>query len=1042
MRGYGINLESEYPDEHDTTDGYDVRARRNFILNFFRCSQYPDEIFVTVVFTFLRAPTSPKGRKVETESTFPGVSGPRFGRTDVTVTLLFIGCHSNFVASGKSCRGRRVAIVNLMPEEVSILRPIPEDGRTWKGYALRLVSAYIGSFYANNTFLYGVNKRLLHNSVPTELYKRRPYHLIGGKSEAKFSAGAYNRFSCFRPVQHEINTSVTALRHRVSSTPSPPPPTLPTATKMDAPLNAELGRNSHQSSLGRIGTTSSRGWEYEAAPECKGGEKTGDPRENPPTSGIVRCGSQVQKSGSDPAGHRAQFASVSSLATTPPRSPCQLRDFRSRLKTNRFRQGRLLLNTGQLLRLETRQTRSLSSGYCTSKTSRDGGVLSSDIRLVSSLRCREQGYDPKQTVLMAIPVVRWTINNSHVIDKCLPIVGVAEHLCDYDLYSYNIDSEATQKDMIDCKSFHTVKDISLGQYQLGSPLVDDRPIMNAVKYRVVSGVVWTNRTTVSSNTDTNRTGVLAVVDIGPRQTKNCISITKKRADTITLLRCALLASVVLSFCVYQKNVLVFCCPSFSKRISGCAELSRSRAAEYKYRDKFPDRKYTQHYENTTRQFRAPPVAAIVVRAIVTLTAPALLGQKRTKPMQADGRFKIGVTNRCILEIFRWLLTSRSPEPMRVIEKSMEQRRNARVGGTGDPRENPPTSGIVQHGSHIRKSGSGPAGVEPGSHWWEAGSLTVQSPRPPAEIVLVRDTFYGRCKMRGEEGLRKESAIAWSNFDNPWKADIRMAGPGIEPISVKGRGGEGEPGSFRGVIQLFSTGALWRQSEPLRRRQLGPGDNVPLPLGVLSAVPSEPAPGASQLAWLLQRRTEVYSAQRISNDLAEFFPVVRSNLVHNSVSRFYRSVRSTGNRVANYPIVYGISPRPEAERIMPSRLRTGRHVYRTSQFVENKLNITPLRTRHRRIGPYYTGQYPVLYSVHYWPVINQWRAEQILTKSNVLYQPLSTSGRRGNEVAERRTKDQIINTTAVLARDLLREDVLKRRTCKASVKRFVERNASV
>ncbi|KAJ8865622.1 hypothetical protein PR048_033142 [Dryococelus australis] len=41
--------------------------------------------------------------------------------------------------------------------------------------------------------------------------------------------------------------------------------------------------------------------------------------------------------------------------------------------------------------------------------------------------------------------------------------------------------------------------------QLGSPLVDDRPIMNAVTYRVVSGVVWTNRTMLSSNTDTNRT---------------------------------------------------------------------------------------------------------------------------------------------------------------------------------------------------------------------------------------------------------------------------------------------------------------------------------------------------------------------------------------------------------------------------------------------------------------------------------------------------------------------------------------------------------
>ncbi|KAJ8873865.1 hypothetical protein PR048_024701 [Dryococelus australis] len=47
----------------------------------------------------------------------------------------------------------------------------------------------------------------------------------------------------------------------------------------------------------------------------------------------------------------------------------------------------------------------------------------------------------------------------------------------------------------------------------GSPLVDDRPIMNAVKYRVVSGVVWSNRTMVSPNTDANRPGVLAAVDI-------------------------------------------------------------------------------------------------------------------------------------------------------------------------------------------------------------------------------------------------------------------------------------------------------------------------------------------------------------------------------------------------------------------------------------------------------------------------------------------------------------------------------------------------
>ncbi|KAJ8869196.1 hypothetical protein PR048_030768 [Dryococelus australis] len=46
---------------------------------------------------------------------------------------------------------------------------------------------------------------------------------------------------------------------------------------------------------------------------------------------------------------------------------------------------------------------------------------------------------------------------------------------------------------------------------LGSPLIEDRPITNAVKYRVLSGVVWTNRTMAGSNTDTFRTGVLALL---------------------------------------------------------------------------------------------------------------------------------------------------------------------------------------------------------------------------------------------------------------------------------------------------------------------------------------------------------------------------------------------------------------------------------------------------------------------------------------------------------------------------------------------------
>ncbi|KAJ8878006.1 hypothetical protein PR048_022469 [Dryococelus australis] len=65
-----------------------------------------------------------------------------------------------------------------------------------------------------------------------------------------------------------------------------------------------------------------------------------------------------------------------------------------------------------------------------------------------------------------------------------------------------IGSEACRAGLINCDRIA----------KLGSPLVDNRPITNARKYRVVSGVLWTNRKMVSSNTDTNRTGVLAVVD--------------------------------------------------------------------------------------------------------------------------------------------------------------------------------------------------------------------------------------------------------------------------------------------------------------------------------------------------------------------------------------------------------------------------------------------------------------------------------------------------------------------------------------------------
>ncbi|KAJ8897334.1 hypothetical protein PR048_002680 [Dryococelus australis] len=67
--------------------------------------------------------------------------------------------------------------------------------------------------------------------------------------------------------------------------------------------------------------------------------------------------------------------------------------------------------------------------------------------------------------------------------------------------------------------------------------------------------------------------------------------------------------------------------------------------------------------------------------------------------------------------------SRLRELMRVIEVSMKQHRNERVGETGYPRENPPTNGIVRHDSHMRKSGDPPAT----QGWGETGDPRENPP---------------------------------------------------------------------------------------------------------------------------------------------------------------------------------------------------------------------------------------------------------------------------------------------------------------------------
>ncbi|KAJ8881449.1 hypothetical protein PR048_017930 [Dryococelus australis] len=101
-------------------------------------------------------------------------------------------------------------------------------------------------------------------------------------------------------------------------------------------------------------------------------------------------------------------------------------------------------------------------------------------------------------------------------------------------------------------------------------------------------------------------------------------------------------------------------------------------------------------------------------------------------------------------------------PMRVIKVNMERRQEWKGGG-GDPRENPPTNGIVRHDSHLRKSGD-PA--------WDCARFALVggegSPeRPPLEGGIPRDTA-GDVHTKLITSL---SATALLNTDQPHSATV-------------------------------------------------------------------------------------------------------------------------------------------------------------------------------------------------------------------------------------------------------------------------------
>ncbi|KAJ8878433.1 hypothetical protein PR048_019011 [Dryococelus australis] len=111
---------------------------------------------------------------------------------------------------------------------------------------------------------------------------------------------------------------------------------------------------------------------------------------------------------------------------------------------------------------------------------------------------------------------------------------------------------------------------------------------------------------------------------------------------------------------------------------------------------------TQHDENTARQFKSLRLEAMA--HLTRVAESPLLTPRFSVPNAGEKVRPLDPTELMSAEVEIGLESRRGCNEM-----STEQRRNARAGETGYPRENPPISGIFRKGSHLRSSGSDSAG---------------------------------------------------------------------------------------------------------------------------------------------------------------------------------------------------------------------------------------------------------------------------------------------------------------------------------------------
>ncbi|KAJ8875018.1 hypothetical protein PR048_022908 [Dryococelus australis] len=266
-------------------------------------------------------------------------------------------------------------------------------------------------------------------------------------------------------------------------------------------------------------------------------------------------------------------------------------------------------------------------------------------------------------------------------------------------------------------------------WKLGSPLVDDGPIMNPVKYRVVCGVVCTNGTMVNFKTDTNRSGVLAV-----RPTQMMLLWWRNWQLTSTL------SSVPVNLCRPQRvKTSVFSSRAWSWSDAIWTPLTRFQRHFFvpetlrwqtcsgsgcglshclltfdlaETASHLPcSRRVEQQPMNTQLKLQYAQDWGVI--ELAKLTSPYTRHNGLLCHLN-DNKCDVYLSRRVSEEIWAAL----NIEDLRADERDR------------DPRENPPTNGIVRHDSHMRKIRPG---TEPGSPWWEASRLTTQPPLDSAVL---------------------------------------------------------------------------------------------------------------------------------------------------------------------------------------------------------------------------------------------------------------------------------------------------------------------